>query len=131
MSFDTAYRDSQQRATAFNLDQRIQEKALPQPVVKEKRWKVSEQTRDVHVGDVVIYYDPVGKPHNALVTAVWSKTCLNVVIISSDETKTDPYGRQIERYTSLGWLGQFGQVYGNNWGFADEAPNPIVAPLEK
>ena len=99
-------------------------------MVKEKRWYVGEQTRELHVGDVVIYYNPVGKPFIALVTAVWSKTCLNVVIISPDESKTDTYGRQIERYTSLGWLGMGGQVYGNNWGFLDEQPNPIVAPLQ-
>ena len=92
---------------------------------------MAEQTRDVHVGDVVVYHDPVGGPHNALVTAVWSKSCLNVVIVSADEAKTDPYGRQVERYTSLCHQGMNGLVYGNNWMFPDEIPNPVVAPLQQ
>lgn len=88
-----------------------------------------EQKREIHVGDVVVYHNPVGKAFKALVTAVWSTVCLNVVVISGDETKTDTYGRQIERYTSLSWGGNM-TVHGNYWRFEDETPNPIAVPAE-
>jgi len=55
-------------------------------------------------GKVVLYVDPVGKEHEALVTAVWGEfgvNPINVIYISSDEDKHDPYGRQIERETSV------------------------------
>lgn len=60
------------------------------------------------VGTVVEYVDPVGKSHEALVTAVWGTGSeafgvnpINVVFISDDESKTDAYGRQMERETSI------------------------------
>jgi hypothetical protein len=55
----------------------------------------------VKVGDVVIYTDEVRNDHNAIVTAIWGQDCINVVFLSPDESKTDPYGRQIERQTSV------------------------------
>jgi uncharacterized membrane protein len=89
-----------------------------------------EQTRELHVGDVVVYHNPVAKRFNAIVTAVWSKTCINVVIVSGDETKTDSYGRQIERVTSL-MHKTVTTVHGNYWRFEDEEPNPIAVAAEK
>lgn len=58
------------------------------------------------VGQSVIFVDPTGKKHTAVVTADWStKTfpvgALNVVYVSDDPTKGDTYGRQIERATSV------------------------------
>jgi hypothetical protein len=53
------------------------------------------------VGDTVIYTDEVRRDHNALVTAVWSPNCINVVFTSADESKSDSYGWQIERSTSV------------------------------
>lgn len=61
----------------------------------------------VAVGDVVRYVDAVGKSHYALVTAVWASAfengapSLNLVFVSDDESKTDPYGVQVERNTSV------------------------------
>lgn len=55
----------------------------------------------MQVGETVIYVDPVGKPFDALVTAVFSENCINVVYISDDETRNDTYGRQIVRETSV------------------------------
>jgi hypothetical protein len=81
----------------------------------------------VEVGDVVVFVDAIGHEHDALLTAVWRNSwenlelirenhsdevyqkCLaqyhtpsvNLVIISTDETKKDQYGRQIERHTSV------------------------------
>ena len=88
-----------------------------------------EQKREVHVGDVVVYHNPVAVAFKALVTAVWSSVCINVVIVSGDAAKTDSYGRQIERVTSLSWGGNM-TVHGNYWRFEDEVPNPIAVPAE-
>lgn len=55
---------------------------------------------EVKVGDMVIYTDPVGTSHLSLVTAVWDPS-INVVYVDDDETKTDSYGRQIARNTSV------------------------------
>ncbi len=60
-----------------------------------------EMDAEVRVGDAVIFVDPIRNEHDALVTAVWSKDCINVVFVSADESKTDSYGRQIERETSV------------------------------
>lgn len=96
---------------------------------------VDEQLQQIEprvpkVGGIVVWHDPVGKAHNALVTAVWSAKCINVVVISSDETKTDVYGRQIERQTSSSHGAEM-KVHGFYWRFEDEAPNEYVPPLEK
>lgn len=90
---------------------------------------MSEQ-KQPRVGEIVVYHDPVGKPSNALVTAVWTPTCINIVIVSEDDSKTDTYGRQIERKTSLQHASVM-NVHGNYFRFPDEKPNEYVAPLEK
>jgi len=86
--------------------------------------------QEAHVGDVVVWHDSVGTPHKALITAVWSKTCINVVFVSTDENKQDSFGRQIERATSCQYK-TLSPVHGFYWRFEDEEPNPYVAPLEK
>ena len=93
---------------------------------ERKRQMMSERLAEV--GGVVIWHDPVGKAYKALVTAVWTKTCINVVIVSGDESKTDPYGRQIERQTSC-THGSVQKVHGFYWRFEDEAPNPYIPPV--
>ena len=87
-------------------------------------------SKEVHVGDVVIWVDPVAKPHNAIVTAVWSQTCINVVLVNDDPNMTDSYGRQIKRETSQNYKDTPGLVHGMYWMFPDDEPNPIVKPLE-
>ena len=56
-------------------------------------------------GDVVIYVDEISVEHDALVTVYWGgdqpNGALNCVYVSSDETKRDPYGQQIERASSV------------------------------
>jgi hypothetical protein len=56
-------------------------------------------------GDVVIYVDEVGVEHDALVTQYWGGSqpngALNCVYVTSDEDKRDPYGRQLERASSV------------------------------
>ena len=54
----------------------------------------------VKIGASVVYVDEYGVEHDALVTNVFSATCVNVVYVSGDETQSDSYGRQIKRETS-------------------------------
>lgn len=89
---------------------------------------MSEKT--LKVNDLVIYADPVGKPLNALVTAVWGPTCINIVLVSDNENETDSYGRQIKRFTSVCHKSVM-NVHGNYWRYPDEEPNPTVQPLAK
>ena len=84
----------------------------------------------VKVGDPVIYVDPVAKQSHAIVTAVWGPTCINVVVVSDDDKKTDTYGRQIERHTSLSHVSSM-PTHGNYWMRAGETPNPIKEPEQK
>jgi hypothetical protein len=67
------------------------------------------------LGETVIYTDPSGVDCTALVTAVWSDTCINVIFVSKDQSKRDSYGRQIERATSVGHPSIYGDqaVHGN------------------
>ena len=72
-------------------------------------------------GDVVVYVDPVGSAQLALVTAVWGSKCVNIVFVSKDSNKSDPFGRQIERQTSL--VHQTLQpAHGSYWRWQDEEP---------
>lgn len=81
-----------------------------------------------NVGDVVKWHDSLAVEHNALVTSVFSDTCINVVVISRDESKTDPYGRQIERHTSQVHK-SVQPAHGHYWRRSEESPNPIVQPV--
>lgn len=62
------------------------------------------------VGSEVIYIDAHRVRRSALVTHVWAsghadnggkEPGCNLVFVSGDDSKTDPYGRQIERATSV------------------------------
>lgn len=68
----------------------------------------------VKVGDVITYVNPEGNEISALVTAVWSPRCVNIVFVSLDNTRQDSYGVQIERTTSLIHK-QFQPAPGNYW----------------
>lgn len=73
------------------------------------------------IGETVVYVDPHAVAHSALVTQVWSDTCINVVFVSSDAAKEDTYGRQIERETSC--LHQSTQpAPGRYWRYHSDAP---------
>lgn len=85
----------------------------------------------VQVGENVIFVDTHGVEHEALVTMVhgtaqrytndageeyWWEPCINCVIVSGDENKKDPYGRQLERSSSVTfWKNStaYGYVYKN------------------
>ncbi len=56
------------------------------------------------IGKTVRFVDMHGKTFDALVTAVHGTVenpSVNVVYVSDDKAKTDPYGRQVERSTSV------------------------------
>lgn len=82
-------------------------------------------------GDMVIYHNPTGVPHSALLTAVWGTTddCLvNLVYISSDESEQDSYGRQMKRETSVHHVSKT-NVHGRYWRKQEEQANKVVAPV--
>jgi len=86
--------------------------------------------RTPRVGQAIVFCDASAVDHDALVTCVHSKTCINLVFVSGDADRTDTYGRQIERPTSISHVGVEGTAHGFYWRFADEERNPIKAPLE-
>ena len=54
----------------------------------------------------VVFTDEVGVKHDALLTQVWSRdeegpVVANLVFVVADPQKSDPYGHQIERRTSV------------------------------
>lgn len=57
------------------------------------------------IGDSIIFVDENSHPHAALITIIHGPAdenpAINLVYVSGDETKSDPYGRQIERKTSV------------------------------
>ncbi len=71
------------------------------------------------LGQHVIYTDERSQDHDALTTAVWSETCINCLFVSSDETKKDDYGRQIERPSSVTKGGPT-TAHGRYWRFVGD-----------
>lgn len=63
--------------------------------------------QSVEIGDAVTFVDPTGKERPAIVTAIWrgmgghAPHGVNVVYVSDDPARTDSYGRQVERSTSV------------------------------
>jgi len=72
----------------------------------------------VELGGFVTYVDSSGQEQFALVTAIHgspeNNPSINVIFVSDDETKTDAYGRQIERETSVVHESDQG-AHGNFW----------------
>lgn len=131
---------------------------------------MSDEVRTLEIGDRVIFHDPEGNPHNALVNCihdavddngVWTQDMphcserpdvpwrseedeewrdevgydrvreyedgplVNLVILSDDEERTDSYGRQIERPTSISHASD-NKSHGNYWRWPDEDPNSVT-----
>lgn len=95
--------------------------------------------RNFDIGHPVIFVDEHGLPKPALLTAIHGEEyehdgvmhypCVNLVYCSTDAEKTDPYGRQIERSTSVPHKRQQ-SAHGLYWMWPNEEPNPI-APTRK
>jgi hypothetical protein len=82
----------------------------------ENKDRNMQETKSVKIGDPVTFVNSLRQEIPALVTAVWSATCINIVVVSDDKDKTDTYGRQIERYTSVMHKSLQGDVtFGNCW----------------
>lgn len=99
--------------------------------------------RTFDIGHPVIYVDEYGRQQPALITAIHGEEyvlkedetygsmkkgdmhypCVNLVFTSQDTEKTDPYGRQIERVTSVGHKEQ-SSAHGFYFMWPDEEPNP-------
>lgn len=88
-----------------------------------------DEYKKPQVGDAIIFRDSSGKDHNAIVTCDHG-ACINLVHVSSDEKRQDPYGRQIERPTSISHQSQ-NKVHGFNWRWPNEEPNPYVPPVSR
>lgn len=63
--------------------------------------------RELKIGDAVRFFDMHYVEHRALVTQIFGPVseewmpCINLVWVVKDAGKTDPYGRQLERMTSV------------------------------
>lgn len=72
-------------------------------------------------GDACRFTDCHGVEYDALCTRVHGTfseggfvPCINVVVVCSDASKTDPYGIQVERHTSVAFVGtRLGDPSGN------------------
>jgi hypothetical protein len=68
---------------------------------------MNEQVTPVVAGDPVKVVDETYGEHTGLVTAVHGTfsdsytPCINVVYVTADPAKRDPYGAQVERMSSL------------------------------
>ena len=78
----------------------------------------SGEKRELSVGQRVIFADEYRVEHEALVTAWHGTSCINVVYVSKDPQKTDSYGRQLDRATSVSHMSQ--NAYGMFWRWPDE-----------
>lgn len=82
-------------------------------------------------GAPIVFVDSLGKKHDALVTT-WHgvdyyrqnmptlEPGVNLVLVSQDESKTDSYGRQVERFTSVCHRG-VQPAHGMYWQWPEEA----------
>lgn len=70
-------------------------------------------------GDTIIYVDETSNEHNALVTQYWGGSteggALNCVYVTSDDTKRDPYGNQLERASSVSRYREGVTAQGRYW----------------
>lgn len=71
------------------------------------------------VGDAITVSDELGVLHDALVTVYFGgerpNGALNCVFVSSDVSKSDPYGRQTERLSSVSHKSGMVGVPGRFW----------------
>ncbi len=82
------------------------------------------------VGLPVIYHDERGRAHNGLITAVWGDYMVNILHVSSNESQTDGYGRQIIRESSVPMAGADGMscAHGRYCRWENEEAVPYSEP---
>ena len=105
--------------------------------------KTHTKGRQPHVGELVWYVDHHGNQRQAFLTAihgdasykedddelVWAPS-VNVVLVSLDSDKTDSYGRQIERDSSVPHA-TAQPAMGNYWHYTDERVERIVVKVSR
>lgn len=77
---------------------------------------------DTRIGQTVVYVDPHGEEHDALVVNTFGPgaSAINVAFVSGDDHRQDGFGRQIERQSSV--VHQSMQsAHGNYWKHKDAA----------
>lgn len=89
------------------------------------------EPRQATVGELVIFHDSKGQPHNAIVTTIYSPFCINAAYVSGDEKEQDQYGRQIKRTASCMHVSTNGMAHGNYWRYPNEEPRQFVPPVER
>lgn len=77
------------------------------------------------IGQLVIWHDNLGNANNALVIYVFPSGMINVVLPEPSGERTDIYGRQLRRETSVPYLGA---IHGLYWRYPEDDPNPPVKP---
>ena len=83
------------------------------------------EVRQPEIGQAVVFTDAHGVGHPALTTAVHGtasqgyQPAVNLVFVTGDASKTDPYGRQIERHSSVVHRVSQG-AHGMFWQFPEE-----------
>lgn len=87
---------------------------------------MSDETT-VAIGDPVLFTDPKGRDHHAVCTNSFGPICINVAFVSDDQARTDTYGRQIERATSVIHQST-APAHGYFWRRADEAKKTTSEP---
>ncbi|MGR9441686.1 hypothetical protein [Rhizobium leguminosarum] len=69
-------------------------------------------------GQQVIFVDPRGVQHPALVTAAWGPRCVNVVFVDLEDGQRDNYGQKLKRFTSV-MHKSVQEAHGNYWHEAE------------
>lgn len=91
---------------------------------------MADEPRVVTIGQCVNFHDERGRRHDALITAIHGDAdrcpCINLLIVSSDNTKHDDYGRQIERPSSVVHQ-RDNTAHGYYWRFDEDPINPVNA----
>lgn len=80
---------------------------------------MSESPYTPKVGEVILVTDELGVEHDALVTVYFGgqtpDMALNCVYVSKDESKSDNYGRQTERLSSVSRQREGVTAHGRYW----------------
>jgi hypothetical protein len=80
------------------------------------------------IGIHVIFVDPTGREHDALITAVHGTKCINLVYVLKDPKQYDNYGRKTSKqYTSV-MHSEWQQAHGMYWLFPGEERDISAMP---
>ena len=105
--------------------------------------------RRLEIGYMVTFIDSRRVEHPALITAIWGEPegeaipavpevgqeagvrwpCINLVFVTHDESRTDQYGRQIDRPTSIVHQSD-NSAAGNCYRFPDEGIRSWEEPVK-